>query len=150
MILCYGNPSDPGQLWENHKESLTADILYKERNRLNDKNLQLNNEMINISLYYLNKILDQQQKSLINFPGLPTLPKEFNPNNDVANFEKNRFIREHQAYNKEALKLFTQECEAKFNKDQLDIYNQNIKSKKINYSGNMYFLDGPGGQLIFF
>ena len=51
------------------------------------------------------------------------LPNDFNPNNVIENFEKNRFIREHLAYNKEALKIFSKECEAKLNKDQLNVYN---------------------------
>ena len=56
MILCYGNPSDPGKLWQSHQGHLTRDILYKERNRLKDHTIGLNNDLVNLSSYHLNQI----------------------------------------------------------------------------------------------
>ena len=143
MILCFGNPSDPGQLWENHKYTLSEDILFIERQRLNNKELQLNSDMLNLSLFYLNEILEQHKKNLANFPGIPQLPIGYDPNTTILlNFERNRFIREHMAYDKETLATFTQEC---VYKEQKEIYRKITNNKSNNYHGHLYFLDGPCG-----
>ena len=79
MILCYGNPSDPGKLWQSHQGHLTRDILYKERNRLKDHTIELDIDLINLSLYHLNQILERNNKSLKNFLGIPQLPLNYIP-----------------------------------------------------------------------
>ena len=57
MILAYGQPSNPGELWENHKSNLCEDNLYKERIRLNNSKLPLSQGMIHLGLYYINDII---------------------------------------------------------------------------------------------
>ena len=75
LILCFDHPSDPGKLWQKYIEELTADILFAEKALLNDKTLKINEEMINLSLFYLNKHLERNQSNLSKFPGIPQLPK---------------------------------------------------------------------------
>ena len=48
MILGFGAVSRPADLWEKHKFNLRQDILYRERQRLKNDHLQLNNDMINL------------------------------------------------------------------------------------------------------
>ena len=122
MILVYASPSNPKQLWESFKENL-ADILLQEKNRLKDNKLVFNQEMSNLSLYYIDQILQSYNKSIKDF-GLPQLPHNYDPNNTIlSNFEKNKFIREHTAYDKETLKVVYNRCKSLLDTDQLNIFN---------------------------
>ena len=147
MILNYGNPSNPGELWDKHKSNLTADILYQEKIRLNDQNLTFNDEMFNLTLYYLNEILSTYNKNIKDFVGLPLLPDNYTPSNvNTNNFEMNRYIRIETAYNKEVLRKFTDACVQRLNTKQLEIYNQIIYKTRPNANqGQLFFVDGPGG-----
>ena len=147
MILNFGNPSDPLKLWEKHKVSLSADIIYNEKIRLNVQQLEINTDIINLSLYHLNEILETYKKSLINFPPMPLLPPNYNPNDTLlTNFETNKFIRAETAYNRETLKIFSDDAILKLNQNQLAVFNHLMDStEEINKQGQLYFVDGPGG-----
>ena len=80
MILTYGDKANPGKLWEEHKSALTYDILYKERIRLNDRELKINSDIENLSLYYPSEILQSYHKNLTDFVGMPILPIDFDHN----------------------------------------------------------------------
>jgi hypothetical protein len=148
MILVYGQPSNPAKLWETHKENLTRDILYKERIRLNNCNLNFNEDMFMLCLYFINESLLTYNRSLANYKNMPQLTPNYNPNNTILNdHETNRYIRRETDYDKSALKLFSEACEKTLNSDQLKIYNTLINSDdKIQPNGKLYFLDGPGGK----
>ena len=125
MILVYASPSNPKQLWQSFKEYLAEDILLQEKKRLNNHELVLNQEMTNLSLYYIDQILQSYNKSIKDF-GLPQLPLDYDPNKTIlSNFEKNKFIREHTAYDKESLALFFNRCKSLLNQDQLNILGGN-------------------------
>ena len=83
MILTQGNPSNPGALWQKHKKDLSQDILYNQRIKFNNPILPLNEDMLTLSLYFLNEILNTYNKSLRDFHGLPMLPLNYNPNSII-------------------------------------------------------------------
>jgi hypothetical protein len=146
-ILIYGNPSNPGDLWSKHRDSLTLDILFNEKTRLNDQNISFNHDMYDLSLYYISEILATYNKKLKDFAGMPLLNPNYNPNDTLLNnFELNRFIRAETEYNREVLIEYVQIAVAKLNPEQFEIYNQIIyNTKPTGKSGNLYFVDGPGG-----
>jgi len=147
MILRYGQPSNPGDLWATHKEQLTADILFKERKRLNDFTIEINDDMYNLSLYYLNEILSTYNKNLKDYVGLPILPINYNPNEYLLNnFEINRFKRVETDYNRQVLNTFVNGALLRLNKEQLEIFNQIIYQKNVSSKkGQLFFVNGPGG-----
>ena len=92
MILTQGNPSNPGALWQKHKKDLSQDILYNQRIKFNNPILPLNEDMLTLSLYFLNEILNTYNKSLRDFHGLPMLPLNYNPNSIILHDnETNKF-----------------------------------------------------------
>jgi hypothetical protein len=146
MILIFGNPTEPGKLWEAYKECFTSDILYREKIRINDQNLQFDQSMFNLSLFYINEILATYNQSLQKFAGMLLIPADFSPESFNINLEEKRFIREETAYNRETLREFADTCVKRFNKEQLTIYNQIIygNSSESQFR-RMYFVNGPGG-----
>ena len=142
-ILIFASPSNPKQLYESYKSSLAEDILFKEKIRLKDPYLILNQSMFDLSLFYLDEIFQTYNKSLKDFYGLPQLPPHYDPNKTLlTNFEKNKFLREHTAYDKEAQSLIYQRCKSQLNKDQLNTFN--MITSPANET-KLFFIDGPGG-----
>ena len=144
LILIFGNPSNPGQLWINHKDTLASDILYKERMRLNNQSLQINEEITNETLFCLDEIIKKNsKKDLSHFRGIPTIPYDYLPANVVVN----KYLREHLSYDKVTLKEFVNECKNKLNTQQKDIYNRvtNLNNDS-NSDSKLFFIDGPGGN----
>jgi len=143
MILFLANPSDPGALWEQHKIIMADDFILLERKRLNDQYIQFNQNIENLTINSINEELESYNVTTANFFGLPVIPADFNPRNALndANYINNQFIRDHLAYNKEELKIFSEESIKKFNTGQSKIYNQIMKP---NNPQKMYFIDGPG------
>ena len=146
MILVFGNVTSPGELWNTHKFNLTADILYKERIRLNNNNLEISEEMLKQSLYEIQQCLLAHNKKLSKYLGMPQLPHDYDPNTNSDTYERNKYIRTQTAYDIDVLKKFAEACEKKLNKEQLVVYkaltDPNYKNEK---KGRLFFVDGPGG-----
>ena len=145
MFLSFCEPSSPFRLWENHKQNLSADLLYKEKIRSNNPNLEINNEIYNQTLYEIDLLLRKNGKYLSNIIGMPKLPENFSAHHQNSN--SNIYINQQFAYDREALKSIVPVNVAKFNPGQLKIYNEVIK--KINNKqaiNKMFFVDGPGGD----
>ena len=72
------------------------------KRRLNKHSIELDQDMTNLSLYYLDKILLHYNKTLKNFSGLPLIPINFKP----VNFNKSpNFCNYQPSYDLIALKL---------------------------------------------
>ena len=65
-ILLFNVPTDPLALWENHKASLAEDFLNRARRCVPD--VQLNEYILNSVLLDIQERLQQQGKSLADFP----------------------------------------------------------------------------------
>ena len=68
-ILLFNEPSDPLALWNKHKVPLSEDYLFKAR--VLAPNLELNEYLTNKALRDIQYRLEQQGKSLSDFPGMP-------------------------------------------------------------------------------
>ena len=68
-IFMFNEPSDPLALWNKHKVPLSEDYLFKAR--VLAPNLVLNEYFTNKALRDIQYRLEQQGKSLSDFPGMP-------------------------------------------------------------------------------
>jgi hypothetical protein len=97
MILTYSQPALPAKLWEKHKFNLCADILYAEKQKQNEKDIEFSQDMFNLGLFYINEELQKNGKSLKNFVGMPLLPPGYK-NTQTINYSNNRLIQEQLNY----------------------------------------------------
>ena len=86
IILLFNVPTDPLALWENHKASLAEDFLNRARRCVPD--VQLDEHILNSVLLDIQERLQQQGKSLADFPGMPI------PRNIRNRYEEPRVIQD--------------------------------------------------------
>ena len=75
---------------------------------------------------------------------MPQLPENYSINDTIRS--NNIYMNQQYNYDREALKNIVPINVAKFNSDQLIVYNQvlnRIKNKEA--TNKMFFVDGPGG-----
>ncbi len=145
MILVFGAPSNPKKLFDAHLPTLAEDIIQKEKIRLNTSIIAINQEIINLTIFYLNELLQDYNKTTQDFHGLPILPIDYNLNTNqifLNNIDKNKFITEQKNYDKEALKIIHDRSKKLLNNGQLNAYIQIFNSKN-----NLFFIDGPGNTI---
>jgi ATP-dependent DNA helicase PIF1 len=137
MMLQICAISNPLELWNKHRESMSEDILFQERNRNSNFNMTFNDLIFNKALILIeDKIINLGGADLKTF-GLPTPHREDNSHlpNEVIN-ERN--------YNLSELSQFIELNESKLlpeQKEALDIIVESV----INKTGGLFFLDAPGG-----
>ena len=85
-ILLFNVPTDPLALWENHKASLAEDFLNRARRCVPD--VQLDEHILNSVLLDIQERLQQQGKSLADFPCMPI------PRNIRNRYEEPRVIQD--------------------------------------------------------
>ena len=135
MINC--NLSDPMALWNQHKESMSEDILHRSRQASGDNQMPFNENIFNLALVNLeDATLEIGGKTLSAF-GLP-LPRR----QDDGIF--NRFLLRETNYDRAALQEFVNVNVPRLTPDQEAAYHDIIG--RI-YSGRpgIMFLDAPGG-----
>ena len=84
-ILLFNEPSDSLALWNKHKVPLSKDYLFKAR--VLAPNLELNEHLTNKALKDIQYRLEQQGKSLSDFPGMPLLSRAKSPMINLESFE---------------------------------------------------------------
>ena len=135
LITC--GPSNPGQLWESYKESLTEDILIQARRQNPGMTLDYTPDMFNQTLIILeDKALGMAGKELKQL-GLPT------PQRTLGDRLSREMLRE-TSYDLNDLKTYVSTNEPLLVMDQRAAYNailDRIKRK----AGGIIFLDAPGG-----
>jgi hypothetical protein len=137
MIISYNIIQKPFVLWENHKENLCEDILYQVQKKQNNKNIKLNDSIINHALNEIENILQNCGKSLCSFKDFPKLT--ISTMQDISS----KYSTELN-YDKETLKDTFKNNFSKFNNEQRQIYNTilNHIEKK---DQNLFFIHGSGG-----
>ena len=134
LITCF--ISDPLTLWNNHRNSLAQDLLFEERQRLNDDNTPYTNEIYNQCLSMMQiKVLTFSGNTLEHY-GLP------------APLTRTDMLREQQyqketIFNQPQLQAYVDTNEGRLTTDQRTAFDT-IMSSIINSSGSV-FLDVPGG-----
>ena len=80
IILVTGFPSNPKELWDKFKDSLTEDILHRERINTNDETIEFSEAMYNEALVLLeNKCLEINNKTLFQVGMVAPIRAENNP-----------------------------------------------------------------------
>ena len=135
IIISCCHPSDPKQLWENHKMSLSEDILHKAR-LLHETELDYSTEIFNEALVMIeDKTIMMASKTLQDL-GLPS------PDRTLQTVS--REIRQETSYDTEKLLTFVAEVEPKLTTDQQLAFQAVVENVRNN-NGGLYFLSAPGG-----
>lgn len=101
--------------------------------------LQIGDEdLINLCLIEIEKLLYSNGRSLKEFPGLP-YPRFF----EGFNFE-NRFVADELNYNKENMSKIHEELVSRLTSEQMRVYTKVLDSV-LNNKGGLFFLYGFGG-----
>ena len=136
MILLFCEPTQPVDLWNRYKDSMTEDFLYRQPQDARNIDSAYNEALIDIENY-----LNRNGKCLRHYPGMPVPDR----NNDQRG---NRLIAEQMSYNREVLRERLQGKLETMNEDQRNFYEAVMdKVGRLDDGGddNVFFLDGPGG-----
>ena len=133
-ILLFNVPTDPLALLEKHKASLAEDFLNRARRCV--PNVQMNEHILNSVLLDIQERLQQQGKSLANFPGMPI------PRNIHNRYEQPRVIQDELDLCPGDESESVHDNVHLLNADQLKIYFA-IMNHEVGVK--MFFIDGPGG-----
>jgi hypothetical protein len=137
LILTTCEPSNPKQLWESYKESLTEDILRETRRQNPGMNLDYTPDMFNQVLVILeDKTLQMAGKNLEKFD-LPT------PQRNSGDRLSTEMLRE-TSYDVKELDAYVAVNEPLLVPDQRAAYNAILDQIKRE-AGGIIFLDAPGG-----
>ncbi|GFW22103.1 ATP-dependent DNA helicase [Trichonephila clavipes] len=127
--------SNPNQLWINHQESLSEDILHQVRIKQRNMDLEFSTEIFNETL-----IIEEKVRSLggsdLKSIGLPQ------PNRDSCTIED---VLRQRTYNVSELRRFLEENEDKMLPDKREIF-QKITESVFQETSGIFFLDAPGGM----
>jgi hypothetical protein len=72
LILINCIPVKPHELWENHKNSLSLDILYNKKIKFHNKDLNYTQDIYDKALYEIDCILNKNGRSLSDYRSMPT------------------------------------------------------------------------------
>ena len=138
LITCC-SPSNPRNLWETHRESMTEDILHQSRRDHSDLNLTFSDAMFNQALILIeDKVLSMVSKTLeqLNL-GLP-LPQRIESN------QLSREVLRETAYDAVQLAEDVAKIVPLLSRDQTEALNV-ISNLMESETGGIIFLDAPGG-----
>ena len=137
IILVTFYPSNPKELWDKFKDSLTEDILHRERINTNDETIEFSEAMYNEALVLLeNKCLEINNKTLFQVGMVAPIRAENNP--------LDRDMRREIDYNPRELQTYLAANLPKLQLEQRTAYNT-ILAAITNECGGLYFIDAPGG-----
>jgi len=126
----------------NHRDSLCYDLLLQERQKLYQPSLYYSDHIYNDGLVLIDQLLQQNGKSLKSFNNMCQLPTGYHNQFSHINYY---LINNQLSYDTEALKKIVDINVAKFNREQLIVYNAVISSlRDKNNSSRIMFIDGPG------
>ena len=129
--------SNPAQLWESYKESMTEDILRQVRRQNPGMDLDYTSDMFNQVLIYLeDKVLEMSGKDFKQL-GLPI------PQRNNGDRLSREMLRE-TSYDVEQLEKYVLENEPLLVPDQRSAFNA-ILDLVNQKTGGIFFLDAPGG-----
>ena len=137
VILTWCEPSNPFEIYERNKEAMAEDFLHQNRTRLDNVDLDYNDDIFNLALNDLqDKVLSMGGRELSEYG----LPQPQTVDNDrfarVYHREINYNQGEQRAYVEHNLLLLTS--------DQREVYDS-FCSMITGNDGGTLFLDAPGG-----
>ena len=136
IMLQNCNLSSPKTLWENHKQSLSEDILHNRRHQNPNIPVEFNDEIFNEALILLEDRLILLGGSNLKQHGLPVPDRK-------RQTTPSEILRE-TSYNTDELNTFVEENNPKLTNDQRKVYDTIMESVRLD-KGGFFFLDAPGG-----
>lgn len=131
--------SRPEVVWEKTWNLLAEDILHKQKNILQYKDLELSDEQLkSYTLVEIEKLLQSNGKTLRDYPTLPF------PNLIIIEEGKNRFIQDELCYDRINLARDHKTLLFSLNNEQRNIY-QTIMDAVLRDEGSVFFVYGYGG-----
>ncbi|KAL8572038.1 hypothetical protein ACOMHN_038396 [Nucella lapillus] len=127
---------DPTGLWEAHKEDLSEDVLARTRRQNPRVQVEFNQFIYNEALLKLEAIITSLGSSM----EACQMP---NPNGAVTDMLQQEILRETN-YNTEELVQYVEDNQSKLVPDQKVAFDT-IMTSISNESGQLFFLDAPGG-----
>ena len=155
ILLTNCQLSDPVQIWNNHKDSMTDDVLHRCRMSTEQSGLTYTQAMYTEALIRLEDIVLQMSgKDLANF-GLPPVQREGKRTPTVTFITMTQFFKDashnlsneilsETSYDVEQLRQFVSNKEGSLTDDQRKIYRRVIELIDTN-EGGLLFIDAPGG-----
>jgi len=137
VILAWCEPSNPLEIYDNHKEAMAEDFLYEQRTLHRDQQLEMNDDIFNLALGDLQeKVISMGGRQLSEY-GLP----------QPQLVDSDRFAREYRReinYDRGEQQAYVAHNAALLTIDQRDVYDSFCTMVDRNQGGLM-FLDAPGG-----
>jgi len=137
IILTTCAPSDPKNLWEKNKESMSGDILRQARRTNPNVEIQFSDDIFNQALILLEDRCISINNKIFCQLGLPA------PTRDRNNVHDRDLVRERQ-YNSDELRHFVDAQKQLLTADQ-KIVLEKVMQHVANESSGIIFLDAPGG-----
>lgn len=135
LTICF--PTNPTELWEKYKDSMTEDILHRIRITNEDANLQFTPEMYNQTLVIIEDMCILITNELLINLGMPSPNR---PPNDLVNNE----MRREQQFDRNDLESFVMTNEQLLSNEQQVIYDR-VMFAIAAKEGGFLFLDAPAG-----
>jgi hypothetical protein len=144
LLLLNCAPTNPRSLWDEFKNAFSEDTLFAYRVASKNFTMPINDEVYNICLNEINKLLEKSGSHLNKFPNMPAFHQPFNFG---AYYRQSNLILEELDYDAEELKKELKINLPKLNSDQRKAYDAiNHRVNLLNEKGNnVFFIDGPGG-----
>ena len=137
-ILLFCVPAEPLRLWIKFKDSMSEDLLFNIADGMLDDIEQKKQIAENLALLDIQKTLEDHQKRLADYPGMPVPTEEMN-----SAFSKT--ILSEMCFNMQEL-IQERNNVKSLNADQLFAFNTIMNDvDNINNEHNLFFIDGPGG-----
>ena len=137
VILTWCEPSNPLDIYEQHKESMSEDFLHQQRTQLGNVELGFDEDVFNLALNDLqDRVLSMGGRQLSDF-GLPQ---------PVA-VDSNRLAQDYQReidYDRGEQQAYVEQHAALLTSDQREVYDYFCSMVDAN-QGGILFLDAPGG-----
>lgn len=137
VIVTAGEPTDPAGLWDLFKESLSDDILARQRRENPTLDLNFTDAIFNQALILIEDLCYQMVGKINNQLGLPA------PNRSAQDVLNSDIVRETN-YDRVRLRETLDSDLPRLTNEQASVFNT-ITEAISSQSGGIFFLDAPGG-----
>jgi hypothetical protein len=135
-ILLFCSPSQPDQLWEQHRRHICDDLPYRlctmGINNVSD------DDIYDYGLHIIDNILHESGHSLSDWPSMPLLQRQWEQHS------VNEMIAEQLNYDRSSEHTFWESHHQLLNNEQRDAYDKVLHSVE-DTTGGMFMINGHGG-----
>ncbi|XP_016166002.1 uncharacterized protein LOC107608783 [Arachis ipaensis] len=143
-LLFSNSMARPEHVWENTRRMLSDDILHRQRRLLNNQELQITDEELwDLTLIEIEKLLKSYNKSLRDFPSMP-FPDIDTSLMQIMNGGNNKLISDEFRYDKRILTAEHEVYVQQLTNEQKRAYEE-VMTAVNSGQGGVFFLYGYGG-----